>query len=392
MDERKFTMKDHKVIAVVEQCYQGKINRKEALELLGCCRMTLYRKLKRYRESGAEGLIHRSRFRPSNRRIKDEVRIKIIELKKSKYYDFNDVHYTEFLNEKEGIKVSRETVRKVLRKAGIPAKNKVRGRRYRKMRERRHCYGELVQIDASIDYWLSGVNEKQTIIAGIDDATGKIWAVMVEKEGLDGYFMLMREIIRTAGIPQAIYSDRHSIFFTEREATIEEQLRGKVPMTQFGRAMYDLGVRMHKAFSPQAKGRIERLFKTLQDRFIAELRLRGINTIEGANRYLKKFINEYNRRFSVRPIEERNLFKRPDGLDLDRILCKKEERKVKNDNTISYEGQIIQIPKEGNNISYAGKIVEVNEQIDGKIKVYYKEKLLCQTKKEVISNYTEMVL
>jgi hypothetical protein len=261
------------------------------------------------------------------------------------------------------------------------------------MRERRHCYGELIQIDASIEYWLNGVNEKQTIIAGIDDATGKIWAVMVEKEDSDGYFMLMREIIRTAGIPQAIYSDRHSVFYIEREATIEEQLRGKVPMTQFGRAMYDLGVRMHKAFSPQAKGRIERLFKTLQDRFIAELRLRGINTIEGANRYLKKFIKKYNRRFSVKPIEERNLFKRPEeGLDLDRILCKKEERKVKNDNTISYEGQIIQIPKEGNNISYAGKSVEINEQIDGKIKVYYKEKLLCQTNKEVISDYTEMVL
>lgn len=387
-------MKYSKVIHIIGNCYEGRISRSEAMKLLGRSRMTVYRKLKRYGECGELSLIHRGYGKRSNRRIKDDIRERVISLKKDIYYDFNDVHFSEVLNEELGIKISRESIRKILREAGIPAKHSRRGRKYRRMRDRKEFFGELIQIDASIEYWFDGVNERQTLIAGIDDATGKVWAVFVERESLEGYFLLMRKIIDEDGIPFSIYTDRHSIFYTDREPTIEEEIKGVKPMTQFGRAMNEITVWMRKAHSPQAKGRIERSFRTFQDRLKAEMRLKGIRDIDEANKFLVGFLKRFNKRFNVKPRSEGNKFRELDKeADLEGILCVKEERVVRNDNTIRYGGEIIQIPAvEGKYTSYAKKVVEVRIHRNGILEIYYKGKRLCKTKSGIVKEYSEAVI
>jgi hypothetical protein len=236
--------------------------------------------------------------------------------------------------------------------------------------------GMMLQIDGSRHDWLEGRGPYLSLIAAIDDATGKVpYAVFRLQEDAQGYFLLLQEVIRKRGIPLALYSDRHGIF--QRSASeaecLEEQLSGQRQPTQFGRALRELGVEAIFALSPQAKGRIERLFGTLQDRLVSELRLAGASTVEEANRVLETFLPDFNLHFAVPAAQEVSAYRHPDpGLCLEGVLCFKYQRIVAADNTIRFEGQTLQLLPGLERPSYAHARVEVQERLDGSLVVSYK--------------------
>jgi hypothetical protein len=208
------------------------------------------------RAKGPEGVLHGNRNKMGCRRVPESTRKKIIEMTLGKYRDINDTHLCEILKKTEGIRIGRETLREILRKEGIPSKRKVKRRKYRSRRERKEAFGMMLQIDASPHDWLECRGPWLTLVGSIDDATGHVWAHFEEAETTWSYLDLMEEIFHTQGLPLSLYADRHSIFYTSREPTIIEQLKDVVPLTQFGRAMEELGISLIKAWSPQAKGRI----------------------------------------------------------------------------------------------------------------------------------------
>ena len=284
----------------------GKITLKEASERIGVS----YRQAKRIgraiREKGMKGLVHGNRGRPSNHRIKKSLRGKVLELSKGVYWDFNDTHFTEKLRECEGVALSRETVRKLRREAGMGPKRRRRAPKHRKRRERMAREGWMVLWDGSPHRWFGPDRPPCCLMAAIDDATGKLLAAsFFPFEGSSGYLWLLKEMVKKYGIPMIIYQDRHgALHRNDHHWSLEEQLAGRQEPTQVGLALEALGIRPIPALSPQAKGRVKRLFATLQDRLMAKLRLKGIETIQEANSFLQWiFLKDFNRRFAVRPRE-----------------------------------------------------------------------------------------
>src|SRR3972149_11537413 len=269
------TMKDKNKIEVIVAVMDGKIEVRDAGKILSRSCRQIYRMLARMRKEGISGLIHKNRGRKSLRRIDDKKRDKIINLVRRKYGGINDTHLREILERDEGIEIGQETLRKMLRGAGIAPKRKRRRSKYRKKRERKEAFGMMLQVDASCHDWLEGRGPILTLVGAKDDATGYFWGRFVSAETPWAYMNLMKEIFLTHGLPLSLYSDRHSMFHTLIDPTIIEQLKNAQPLTQFGRAMDELEINIIKAYSPQAKGRIERQWGTLQDRLVVELRLAG---------------------------------------------------------------------------------------------------------------------
>ena len=351
----------------------GKVEVKDAGRILGRSVRQIFRMLKRMREQGIEGLIHKNRGKQSPFRLKESIRGKVITLAKSKYRDVNDTHMKELLLKEEGIPIGREALRKILRGVGIVPKRSRRKPKYRRRRERKEAFGVMLQIDASPHDWLEGRGPWLTLVGAKDDATGYTWCRFVESETTWSYLELMREIFVSQGLPLSLYSDRHSIFHPLREPTIDEQLKDSPPLTQFGRAMNELGIGLIKAWSPQAKGRIERLWGVLQDRLVVELRLKKAKDMQQANEVLKNFLPEYNLRFNFTPKKQESAFRKAHPIDkLDRILCLKDTRVVSADHTISFEGLILQIPPSNKFRSIAKQHVEVLQIRDGSIEIVYK--------------------
>ncbi len=314
----------------------------------------------------------------------EEIRKRVVELARGKYAGFNHQHLAEFLGEREGLVVSRSSVRRILLEAGMRSPKKRRSPRHRRRRERYAQEGMLLQIDGSRHDWLEGRGPWLTLISGIDDATGKVpFALFREQEDSQGYFLLLWEIGRRKGIPLALYHDRHGIF--ERSSqdppqTLEEQLLGQEPTTQFGRLMKELGIESIASRSPQAKGRIERLFKTLQDRLVSELRLAGAKTLLEANQVLKRFLPRFNQRFAV-PAAETGLVYRPlpPGRRQEEIFCFKYYRTVGADNVVALGDQRMQIYPCNGRQNYHRARVEIQERMDGSLAVYYHGKCLTTT-------------
>jgi hypothetical protein len=281
--------------------------------------------------------------------------------------------------------MGRETLRCILRKGGIPSKRKVKRRKYRSRRERKEAFGMMLQVDASPHDWLQGRGPWLTLVGGKDDATGYVWAHFEEAETTWGYLDLMREVITTHGIPLSLYADRHSIFHTTREPTFIEQLKDVVPLTQFGRAMNELGITLIKAWTPQAKGRIERQWGTFQDRLVVALRLAGANTLEQAREVLKRFLKEYNQRFCLLPKQNAAVFtKAPPTTVRHKILCLKETRVVKKDHTVSFEGLVLQIPFCKRYPCIADRQVDVRQYRDGHIEIAYRDYVVARFSSEAI--------
>jgi len=373
--------KEQNRLVVLNEVEKGKMVIREAAEILKVSERQGWRILAAYREEGAAGLAHGNRGRKPVHTLEEEIRKRVVELAQEKYAGFNHQHLTEFLGEREGFVVSRSSVRRILLEAGIRSPKKRRSPRHRRRRERYAQEGMLLQIDGSRHDWLEGRGPWLTLISGIDDATGKVpFALFREQEDSQGYFLLLREMGRRKGIPLALYHDRHGIFERfpqDPPQSLEEQLRGQEPTTQFGRLMNELGIESIASRSPQAKGRIERLFKTLQDRLVSELRLAGAKTLGEANQVLKRFLPRFNRRFAV-PAAETGLVYRPlpPGRRQEETFCFKYYRTVGADNVVALGNQRMQIYPCNGRQNYNRARVEIQERMDGSLAVYYQGKCL----------------
>jgi len=328
---------------------------------------------KRVGLEGAQGVIHGLRGRPSVRRTPEALQERVRQLYRGRYAGWNVTHFSEKLASKHGIVLSRERVRGILvDEPSRPRRGK--RRRHRRWRARRARRGELVQMDASIHAWLGEGGEEAVLMSAIDDATGKaLWSEFFAADGTLENLAVVKEIVKRRGIPQWLYLDRSPKYFPDETAAARARERGREALTQFGRAMKELGVGMIRAGSPQGKGRVERSFKTFQDRLVKELALEGIKTREKANEYLHGvFLRDYNRRFAVSAQEQESAFvKAPRGFDYNAVFCLKEFRTVQNDYTISYEGQKIQLEETR---VRAGRKVEVRVWLDRSIHVYRKNR------------------
>jgi transposase len=374
-----FTMSRKEVprAGLVKAALAGKITNAEGARAL---RLTVrqFRRLKqRLRADGVRGLLHRSRGRPSPRRLAPALVEQIVTLMTTTYAGFNDVHLTEKLQERHALPISRATVRRLRRALGRPPTRRRRGPQHRSRRARRPAAGQLVQLDASPFAWFETRGPQASLHGLIDDATSEPLALWFRPtEDLHGYLTVLAQVCRTVGLPVTLYGDRLNVFVrNDRHWTLAEELAGQQTPTHFGRVLDDLGVGFIQAQSPQAKGRVERLWGTLQDRLVSELRLRGVATLEAGNAFLPEFLADFRRRFARAPAEATAAW-RPPPPHLDRVLSCRYARVVARDNTVGIAGRWAQIPPGPHGRSYAGCRVEVRELLDGRLLVFYQGVLL----------------
>jgi len=273
--------------------------------------------------------------------------------------------------EHDEIRLSDETLRKWLIEEGLWQKRR-RGWKHRQWRERKSRLGEMVQMDGSHHDWLEGRGPELVLMGYIDDATGRVYARFYEYEGTMPALDSFKGYVKKYGIPQCVYFDKHTTYKSPKKPNIEDELMNREALTHFGRALKDLGIDFMHAHSPQAKGRIERLFRTFQDRLIKEMRLAGIKSREAANAFLDYYLPVFNQRFSVQPIERGNLHRSiPKHMRLDSVLCKKTEHPLRNDFTVMHKGHVYQIMEK----TKALRVI-VEERVDGKRYITYKNKPL----------------
>ena len=363
------TQEELKRLHIIRKALDQLIRQKEAAEILDLSTRQVRRIAERIKEEGDPGVIHRSRGKTSNRAL--PFKNKVLKLFEKKYQDFGPTLASEKLFEIDQIKVSDETLRLWLLEKKIPYPER-RKRHHRAWRERKPHLGEMIQMDGSHHDWFEERGPKCVLMAYIDDATGRPFARFYTHEGLIPAMDSFKRYIQKHGIPQSVYLDRHSTYKSTQKPKLQDELRNEKPLTQFARALQELGVHMIYAWSPQAKGRIERLFKTFQDRLIKEMRLRGIKTIDEANRFLGSYIPVYSRRFSVQAAGEGNLH-RPltSGMKLNDILSVKMERTLRNDFTVAHDGKLYQIKD-----PTGAKQVLVIERLSGALTITYKGKAL----------------
>lgn len=356
--------KELRRVHVIRQVVEHRVTQKKAGTVLGLSARQIQRLVRRVEQEGDHGLVHRGRGRPSNRRIPEPRKTKVLKLYEQRYGDFGPTLAAEKLAEQHGLTLSDETLRRWLRARGI-AHFARRKRPHRAWRARKPHVGELVQVDGSHHDWFEGRGPRCVLLAYIDDASSRVFARFYTHEGTIPAMDSFQRYVRRYGLPLALYTDRHTTYQSPAEPTIEEQLADVAPMSQFGRALHELGVELITAHSPQAKGRVERLFKTLQDRLVKELRLAEIATIAEANRFLEKFLPRYNRRFTVRPTQQADLHRpTPRGRDLARCLCLKIPRYLRRDGTIVHEGQLYQIHD-----AIRTTHVQIEAHLDGRLRI-----------------------
>ena len=345
----------------------------QAAEILGVSERHTRRLLNSYRRNGAAALAHGNRGRRPHNAVLESEAAAVVRLAKAKYTGTNHSHLTELLREREGINLSRPTVRRILVKASIGSPRSRRSQQHRVRRQRMPQDGMLVQIDGSHHRWLGKDGPRFALLLTVDDATGTVPAAMFcQVEDTPSYFILMDRLVRRHGIPIAIYSDRHPVFkFT---GDIDRYPAGP---TQFARAMEELGIRMIFARSPQAKGRVERAAATFQDRLVTELRLAGASAVTEADELLDSFLPRYNEKFGVQAEQDRRAYRHlAQSVSLDQILCFKHRRKVSRDNTVKYKRCTLQLLPDEARPTYAGVQVEIQEDLDGLILVQYQGKTI----------------
>jgi hypothetical protein len=344
---------------------------KDGAEML-CITARHFRRIRsRHRGEGDKGLAHRSRGRASNRRIPDEIRRRVVEIIIEKYHDFGPRLASEKLAG-DGIALSEETVRKWMVAEGL-WKPKKRKERHRERRERRRCFGEMIQLDGSDHDWFEGRGPRPALIGMIDDATNVILARFGPAEDTRNTMLLLKSWLTTRGRPGAIYADRHGMWVAKAGEAGE---REDIATTQLRRALGELNIDFIAAHSPQAKGRVERLFGILQDRLVKEMRLEGIDNIDDANRFLEKFIPLYNERFSKKPASRADAH-RPlgPGFNLDHILSEHHQRRVANDYTVRFQNRFFQIGKPARPGLRGGRVT-VAVSLDGNLALLFKGKKL----------------
>jgi transposase len=368
------TMKEQHKLKMVIDYEAGKVRAQRAAELLGITKRQFRRLVAAYRQRGIAALAHGNRGRTPANRISEAVRQEILRLAKETYRDYNDCHFTEELAEQsEPILVSRSTLRRIRRAAGQGSPRKRRAPEYRSRRERHPQAGMMLQTDGSRHDWLEGRGPWLTLIGMIDDANNQVpGAIFREEEDAAGYFLVLEQVCTSKGIPQSIYADQHTIFQSPSQPTVEQELSGDLPRTQFGRLVDELGIRLIAARSPQAKGRIERLWGTLQDRLVKELRKAGASDLESANRVLAAYLPKFNARFQIEAPQPGSAYVPwPAERDPAHYFCFKYTRIVTNDNTLPFNTYRLQIPPGPGRKSYAKARVELHHFMDGSLAVFY---------------------
>lgn len=390
------TLNDHEQtrIVVLTAVVGGTLSRREAAASLGVTERQVRRLLAAYRQQGVSAVVHGNRGRRPAHATAEEVVARVVALARTTYAGCNQQHLRDLLAEREGISLSRATVHRLLTQAGVLAPPRQRPPQHRRRRERRQQEGQLVQIDGSPHAWLEERGPRLTLLGAIDDATGALLAAVFRaQEDAAGYFLLMQQLLRSSGRPLALYHDRHSIFRVltgpqaQRQragvgvaAPLEDQLAGRVqPLTQFGRLLEELEVASIAARSPQAKGRIERLWGTLQDRLVVELRLAGVSDEAAANTFLAAYLPRFNAQFAVPAALPGSAFRPldPAGLPLEHLCCFKYGRTVAADNTVTFGDRRLQVLPDQQQHgtqqrrSYAHAPVEVHEHLDGQLSVLY---------------------
>lgn len=333
---------------IIQSVIDGKRTGAEAAMILHLSQRQVWRKVKSVRDSGSIGIKHKNQFHKPIHSIPDSLKSRIIDLKLSDdYSDTNFSHFRELLAERENISISYSPLYKILTDAGIRSKKKHRDRKTHRLRKRKQYAGELVQADGTPFDWF-GIGKRFSLHGFIDDATGSILGLyMCEHECLLGYLEVTRQMLKNYGAPKCLYPDKYSVFFpsTSQKLTTAEQLEGKTKSTtQFGRIMDFLGIEMFPASTSQAKGRIERLWETLQDRLVTEFKLNHITTIEEANHFLPKYIKKYNKRFSIKPDREESMFiQLPSYINLDLLLTSKFTRVIDSAGSFTIQNKRFQI-------------------------------------------------
>jgi transposase len=379
MQQPHLTLDDEaqKRAVVLTKLLAGDWTNQEAAEALGLSQRQLRRLKKTFRREGAAGLVHGNQGRRPVNAVTDEVRAEVVTLAQNKYVGFNQQHLTEKLAEDEGLLLSRSTVRRIVTDVGLPTARPRRAPKHRGRRERLPQEGMLLQADGSRHQWLGDEGPWLTLIGGIDDATGTVpYALFREQEDAAGYMAWLQQVVLRKGVPLTLYIDRHSIFIktTKRsQRTLQQQLSGQLQSTtQFGRVLQELGVTPIYALSPQGKGRVERLWGTLQDRLTSELRLAGVTTLGQANLVVERFLPAFNERFGVPAAQPGSAYRPlPAGFVSEEVFCFKYGRLVEGDNTVRLGEHRLQLLANRERASYVRARVEVQERLDGSLAVFH---------------------
>jgi len=363
------SQKELKKLKVIQEAINKHITQKQAAELLVLSQRQIANLVQRVRREGDKGIVHRLRGRPSNRKITQKVRDRVINLYKSKYPDFGPTLATEKLLELNKIKLSRETLRKWLIEKGLWIRER-KSRKHRHWRPRCECLGQMEQLDGSHHAWLEDRGPELVLMTYIDDAANRVFAKFYDYEGTMPAMDSFKSYIGKYGLPQSIYVDKHTTYRSTRKQTLEEELQNKPSLSQFERALEELGVNIIHANSPQAKGRVERVLRTFQDRLIKEMRLKNIRTKDQANRFLEKYLPKFNQRFSIEPLNPTDLHRPiPKNTDLDKILSVRTKRALRNDFTIRHNKRLYQISDMPEGIRTKQVIVE--ERLNGRMYINY---------------------
>jgi len=354
---------------IIHKALDETLKQAEAAEILSLSDRQIRRIIKKVRLEGDAGIIHKARGKLSNRRLPKKVKDKVIKFYREKLKGFGPTLASEKLLEMEGIKINEDTLRKWLIETGDWEKVR-KSRKHRQWRERKHHLGEMIQIDGSHHDWFEGRGPKCVLMGYIDDATGEVFARFYEYEGTMPAMDSFKQYVKKYGIPIRAYLDKHMTYKSPKKAELPGY--DEEPLSQFERAMKELGVKVSHAHSPQAKGRIERLFRTFQDRVVKEMRLKGIKTIEEANKFMVSYLPLYNEKFAVKAKEKGDIHRDiPKGMNLDRMLCIKTERTLRNDFTIAHRGKLYQIQGK-----IKAKKVIVEERINGTMAITHNDTFL----------------
>ena len=374
------SQKELQRVKVIENAVEGRRSVGEAARLLQLSERQVQRLKRRYRPDSIAWVHHGNRGRPMPWALPAAQRQAVLELARGQYAGFNDSHLCEKLRSQEKLVISRETVRRILRRAKLASPQKRRPRQYRARRLRRPRLGMMVLTDASRHDWLQGRGPELTLIGFQDDATSQILSAhfQLEPENTLGYFRALHALVTTHGVPLSLYRDRHGIFQrNDAHWTLAEQLAGKQSPTQLGRALQELGIQQIPAYSPQAKGRIERAWRTCQDRLVSELRLAQACDLDSANQVLARFCADYNLRFAVPARDAQPDFRSlPPRFDLARCLSFRYQRVVGPDHVITFGAHSIALPPLSAKRGYAGDTVELSHHLDGLLHVSYRKLLL----------------
>jgi len=372
MGEDRITMRKRELerYQALQRSLKGEITQAKTGEWLGLSERQIRRLIKKIRVEGIKGLIHGNRGRTSPRKMSPEQEDRIVSIIGERYPDFTPLHACEKLWERHKIRLSREKVRQIMMAKGLWKRRRLRKAEH-VWRERKPCLGEMVQMDGSHHAWLEGRGPKLVLMGFVDDATGRYFGHFYDHEGVYPAMDGLRRYIERYGLPQSLYLDKHSTYKTTRQPDTDELLRDEQARTQFERAVAEAGIRIIHAHSPQAKGRIERSFGTLQNRLVKELRLAGARTIEDANRFLESYLEIYNRRFMKEAQQPQDLHRPcPKSMNLDDIFCLQGQRMVNNGYLIKWRSRTFVLLQPA--LTLRKQKVLVREQFDGRMSFRFK--------------------